>query len=173
MVLRPPGGERPRLPRPPARRALLAQAVAALLELAEVRDLVEVAPRGLDELLRRVEDRTGLEALIGAARLSLEEHARALDAGWRWCARHGIAMADDLLGGGLDLRADAAVWEECLTALRLSSPVLTNRIRRELMARRARLVDANAPRPAPPRADAAHPGKRKARARVAGQCCLQ
>lgn len=99
--------------------------------------------RSLDELMRRMDDKSGLDALIGVARLGPEEHSRSLEAAWRWCDKRGIESADDLLGGGLDLKADAALWEELLAALPLSGSVVLNRIRRELMARRAALVDAN------------------------------
>ena len=51
------------------------------------------------------------------------------------CDRHGIEFVDDLLGGGVDMGADQALWEDFLSALRLGSPVHTNRIRRELVAR--------------------------------------
>ena len=61
-------------------------------------------------------------------------------------ATHGVLVtletADDLLGGATSLQADAALWEDFLSALRLSSPLLANRIRRELMRRRSELVEA-------------------------------
>ena len=106
----------------------------------------------VEELLRRLGDPSGVEKLLSVARLSPAEHTRALELAKSWCGERGVEAADDLLGGGVDLEADAALWEEFLAALRLSSPVLANRIRRELMRRRAALVtratsgaDADAP----------------------------
>ena len=65
----------------------------------------------------------------------------------RWCARRGYDQVDDLIGGGVDLDADAALWEDFLTGLKLSSPILGNRIRRELMRRRNALCEAPPPKP--------------------------
>ena len=91
----------------------------------------------------------GFEQLLSIARLSPQESARALQAVWRWCDKHGVAVVDDLMGGGISLEADAAIWEDFLSALSLSE-LLANRIRRELMARRAALVDAAVRGRAPP-----------------------
>ena len=73
--------------------------------------------------------------------VSPEAHAASLEAAEQWCARRHVEMEEDLLGGGLDLQADTALWDEFLAELQLST-VLSNRIRRELMARRTRLVEA-------------------------------
>ena len=80
----------------------------------------------------------------------------------KWAGRKGIEIADDLLGGGIDLSADAALWEDFLTNLRLSNPVLTNRIRRELLRRRATMAEQK-----PPAAKGGH----QAAAKIPGGKC--
>ena len=98
----------------------------------------------VDELLRRLSNGpsdSGFAELLEVAKLNSIEHARALEAAGKWAGRKGIELADDLLGGGIDLSADAALWEDFLTNLRLSNPVLTNRIRRELLRRRATMAE--------------------------------
>ena len=95
----------------------------------------------VDDLQRRLGDPPGVDELVGAARLNSAEHARALEQASRFCRTRGLASAEDLLGGGVDLQLDMVLWESFLAALQLSSLVFANRIRRELMQRRARLVD--------------------------------
>ena len=95
----------------------------------------------VEELLRTLGDPTGLEKLLSVARLAPSEHTRAVEQAKRWCSQHSIETVDDLLGGGTSLQADAALWDEFVSALRISSPVLSNRIRRELLRRRAELVE--------------------------------
>ena len=75
------------------------------------------------------------------AAVSPEAHAASLEAAEQWCARRHVELEEDLLGAGIDLQADTSLWDELLAELQLST-VLANRIRRELMARRARLVEA-------------------------------
>ena len=62
-------------------------------------------------------------------------------------SRRAVRDARSRTRGGVDLDADAALWEDFLTGLKLSSPILGNRIRRELMRRRNALCEAPPPKP--------------------------
>ena len=153
---------------PPSSKAALNGAVTRLtanLSSASRRAATDPAHRGgsasggpkrkeagvsVEELLRRLGDPTGLDQLLSVARLAPAEHMRALEEAGRWCARRGYDQVDDLLGGGVDLDADSKLWEDFLAGLKLSSAILGNRIRRELMRRRATLVDATPPPPSSP-----------------------
>ena len=79
------------------------------------------------------------------AQLAPQEHTRALESVLAWCDARGVATADDLLGGATELSADRALWEAFLDAARLPSDIFSNRVRRELMRRRAALLDGALP----------------------------
>ena len=108
---------------------------------------------------------------MGRSRLAPAEHTRALDEAVRWCARNGLDMVDDLVGGGVDLEADAALWEDFLAALKLPRAIMGNRIRRELMRRRAALAEP--PSEATPAAPPPKQRWRRASARAGAACPIQ
>ena len=92
-------------------------------------------------------DRSSIDQLLRVAGLSPAEHERALEAASSWCHAEGMECADDLLGGGVDLEADTELWDSLMRALDLASPILVNRLRRELVRRRGRMLEGAGPGP--------------------------